>query len=526
MKRLMLFFVLIFAVNSFAAQVVIREKKINIHILEDGRVIEHVYEKIDINGFSGMRRAGEWFFTYNPKLTEVKILKSITHTEDGKAVSSPENAILDFSPYSVENAPDFSYMREKIVSHTGLEPKSVVEFEYEVRDKIPHRLVYFLDLRDNFFIEKVEISIVDNGKCRTFSNHVDFDSKNFVFVAKNIKPARTNLMGENYYANTPYIAFVINPVSNYLKDYLSHLSENGFNKVKDLMDIDGLDGKALCYAVFDFVDKKLNTVNLGASHTGYKCRDFYEIVKSGYATDFEKAVLAYWVLNNSGLNPSFLLKGFMVENALIKIDGYGILVDGVKWPSGIDTKLPYYDLNGKKVKSPYLKASLIVKAEEGKDGFEGNFYFEGNDDINFSLSGLKKKSDNTVEKGDGKVIIEGTVSGKIEKILKMSNWIASAIPAGQSDFAFYNFADISYPIEISELVVLTFEKPVKAVFHSREVKNSAGFSSVKYSVNGKTLKIERRIKIEPGFYSGEKMKLLRDLIIPVSSESYNTVIFN
>ena len=162
MKRLTALLILLFSFSLFASQVEILNRKIDIHVLKDGRVVKHVYEKIKINGFTGMRRAGEWFYTYNPELTEVNIIKSVTHNSEGEVISAPKNAVLDFSPYSTENAPDFSNIREKIVSHTGLEPYCIVEFEYEIKDKVPHRLIVFEDLRDRFPVKTVEVSIVDN----------------------------------------------------------------------------------------------------------------------------------------------------------------------------------------------------------------------------------------------------------------------------------------------------------------------------------------------------------------------------
>ncbi len=524
MKRLTILFALLFGFSLFASQVEILNRKIDIHILKDGRVIKHVYEKIKINGFTGMRRAGEWFYTYNPELTEVNIIKSVTHNSEGEVISAPKNAVLDFSPYSTENAPDFSNIREKIVSHTGLEPYCIVEFEYEIKDKVPHRLIVFEDLRDRFPVKKVEVSIVDNKHCALYTNNLKLNLGDNVFVAKNIKPLATNLTANYYYDKTPLIAIVIKNPANYLKNYLKSLPEKGSNEVLKLMGLDNLSGKGLVYAVFDFIDKRLNTVYLSPETYNYKCRDFKEVVKSGYATPLEKRVLAYWILKSEGFHTSFLLSCKWEKNGIYFIRGYGVEVDGILWPYK-RAELPYYNLSGKRVFAKDVKASLRVDAEEGEKGFEGKFFFEGLEGIGVSVAGLKKVDVKDLEKANGFVVKEGKVEGKLKDKLVLSNWFEYCLPFGFSDFAFFNFVEVPYSIDLSETYVIKFKKPVKAIFHSKKIGNLAGFSEVNYSVEGKTLKIKRVIKIKPGFYEGKKLKELQSLLIPVVSESYSTVFF-
>ncbi|BBB31963.1 conserved hypothetical protein [Thermotomaculum hydrothermale] len=521
MKRIGILIILFFGFTLFASQVEIVNKKIDIHVLKDGRVIEHVYEKIKINGFTGMRRAGEWFFTYNPEYTEVKVLKSVTHNSEGKVIPSPENAILDFSPYSVENAPDFSHIREKIVSHTGLEPNCVVEFEYEIRDKIPHRLVVFKDLRDRFPVKRLEVSIVDNRHCALFSNKLSLNGEGN-FVVKNIVPIHTNETGEGYYEHTPYIAIIIRDPFKYMKGYLSSLDNSNFDNVIKLMGVENLSGKRFMYSVFDFVENRLNTIPLSGTTQNYKCRDFEEIVKSGYATNFEKPVLVYWLLKNRGLNPEFLISGFVFEKTLLNVQDLGVKIDGIIWPFRRGA-MPFYNLDRQKVFSKTLKAKLSVNAEQDDNGFSGKYYFEGNESINFALSGLNKKSDRIVEKTNGFVVKEGEVDGKIEDKIKFSKWILNSLPVDFNYFVYYNFVEIAYPIEFIENYTIKFSKPVNAVFRSKEVRNKAGVCKIDYAVNGDVLKVKREIYLKPGFYEGKDLETLRKLLIPLASDSYNLI---
>ncbi len=515
-------FLILFSVFSFVFgnEAEITEKRIDIHVLEDGRVVKQVYEKIKVKGFTGLRRAGEWFYSYNPSLEKVEILKSITHTPDGKVVESPDNAILDFSPYSVQNAPDFSHMREKIVSHTGLEPGSVIEFEYRITDKVPHRAVFAEILSDRFFVKKVTVNIVSQG-FETIVNKVDLEGSSF--VAENIKPLSINSKGEYFYKNVPFVAVIIKNPSK----LIANLIENGENAdlegVLKECSLDNLSGKRLFYAFCDFVDTRLKTVYLKEKHYSFKCRPVAEIVKSGYATPLEKAVLVYKILKLSGLNPVFLTSACFEKSVPLFIEGYGVKCGETVWPFE-EFDLPFYALSGKRVKSPVLKASLSVFVEQNKEGYTGKYFYEGNTGVSFSLSPFKSQKEETVEKNGDFVIKEGSVKGKAELKLALSDWLSSPYGFRLYDITGYSFLECPYPIGFSETITLKFDKKPKVIFHSKTVKNRIGFSSVKFSLNGNVLKIERKLKIKPCFLNKNEFYLYRELITPLASDSYRTVV--
>ncbi len=522
MKKLIASLFLLFGFFCFGYQAEIVYKKIDIHILEDGRVIQHVYEKIKINGFTGMKRAGEWFHTYNPELTEVSILKSVTHNSEGQVISSPDNAILDFSPYSVENAPDFSNIREKIVSHTGLEPECIIEFEYEIKDKVPHRLVLFLDLRDRFFIKKVEVNVVDNVHCPLYLFNVKNNDGSF--VAENVLPNHTNSMGTEYYKHTPAIALVIKDPNKYFKDYLNSLKGDNVNLILSTMGIEGLRGKQLVHAVYDFVNNRLNTVEIPDSVVGFKCRDFKEIIKSGYATDFEKNVLMWWLLKENNLSPQFLISSPLLKDGKpLNIGWYGVKVNGDIYSK--DFALPFYSLNRGKIYSPSVKADLFVKLEKIKDGFKGRYYFEGENCSDFSILNFSKKDEEILEKKGNMLVKQGRVEGKLEEnIIKLSNWIGDLLPFEIARLSYYNLLSIDYPVHIVETYVFNFKSNAKPRFHNKMIKNRAGFAKIEYKVKGNSLVIKRSLNIKKGFYYEKDFGLIRELLLPYTSESYSTVI--
>jgi len=521
-KRLIASLFLLFGFICFGSQVEIVYKKIDVHILEDGRVVQHVYEKVKINGFTGMRRAGEWFYTYNPELTEVNIIKSITHNSEGEVIKSPDNAILDFSPYSVENAPDFSNIREKIVSHTGLEPECMVEFEYEIKDRVPHRLVLLLDLRDRFFTKKVEVNIVDNRHCPVYYYNVRKSGGNF--LAKDVSTYYTNSMGAEYFKHTPAIALIIKDPDRYFKNYLHSLSENDAGSILSIMGLKGLNGKALAEGIFDFLENRLNTVNLPYRALNYKCRNFKEVVKSGYATDLEKNALMWWLLKEKGYNPHFLVGSTLIEEGKpLNIWWFGVKVNGNVYSK--DFSLPFYSLNGKRVFFPYVKANLFVKLEKVKDGFKGNYYFEGANCSKFSILNFSKKDKEILEKNGNLIVERGKVEGKIKKgVLKLSNWVGDSLPFGIGGLSFYNILSIDYPVNIVETYVAKLDSGIKPLFHNCVIKNRAGTSKVEYRIEGNSLNIRRSISIRKGFYEGKSIDLIRKLLIPYTSEFYSTVI--
>ena len=173
MRYLIVIFILALGVLGLAqSSAEILNETVTYTISKDGSVQKKVSQRIQLNDAVAFGTFGEWFYTYNPSLESVEILKSETVQPDGTVVPTPENGMMDQGPSAVANAPDFSYLRERMVSHTGLEPGCVVEFVWVVSDLKPFRTVIFESMSANFPIQTKRVSFVGSlpGKVLAHGN--------------------------------------------------------------------------------------------------------------------------------------------------------------------------------------------------------------------------------------------------------------------------------------------------------------------------------------------------------------------
>lgn len=78
------------------------------------------------------RLYGETFIVYNPAFQQLKINEAFTVMADGRKVSVPANAFNEVLPGFAANAPDFSNLREMVITHTGLERNATIHLDYQV----------------------------------------------------------------------------------------------------------------------------------------------------------------------------------------------------------------------------------------------------------------------------------------------------------------------------------------------------------------------------------------------------------
>jgi hypothetical protein len=81
------------------------------------------------------RLHGESFIEYNPLYQTLNIEKSRTTMVDGAVVESPPNAFNEVLPRGAHNALQYHFLREMVVTHTGLELGADVEFGYGIETK-------------------------------------------------------------------------------------------------------------------------------------------------------------------------------------------------------------------------------------------------------------------------------------------------------------------------------------------------------------------------------------------------------
>lgn len=137
--------IILFVLLALATPVLAQETNADAHYLKrryeytlksDGsQVMTYSHELKIITPYSFNRAYGESFIVYNPGWQTLKVDKSVTKMADGRMVESPYNAYNEVLPSFAHNIAPYNNLREMVVTHTGLEPGSIINLEYTITTK-------------------------------------------------------------------------------------------------------------------------------------------------------------------------------------------------------------------------------------------------------------------------------------------------------------------------------------------------------------------------------------------------------
>jgi len=370
MKRLFSIILLLLApVLLIAGEgAVILSEQVDITIDADGRATRHVTQKIQLNTFRTLRSLGEWFHVYNPELEELEVIRSVTTMVDGTKVPMPNNAMLDQSPYATQDAPDFSGIRERMVSRTGLEPGCIVEFEYETRDKIPHRMLIVEPMCGNYRIVKKQVTVTGRGFDVVTGGTVTADGSTYAVTD------RAALM-EGIHADIDgHDLLVIK-----LKDPLAALKAR-LTAATDLeqtlatmkLGKTATAGRVVL-ALEQLLERRLDTVELSPALMASD-RSADTIVSSGYATPFEKARIAHAVLDRYTVDHDILLIDERGNGLpLLTHPEFIVVTDTLLWPSTVEMgNRSVFSLLGERTIDAATDLNLSVQLTQTGETFTGD----------------------------------------------------------------------------------------------------------------------------------------------------------
>ena len=119
-----------------AADAVVLKQVREYKLAPDGGIVLHVYEqKKLLTGFAMNRLLGETFIPYAEGWQELKINQCVTTQVDGTKVLTPANGYNPITHPGAYEFPELCYLREMVVSHTGLEIGAVTELDYTITSK-------------------------------------------------------------------------------------------------------------------------------------------------------------------------------------------------------------------------------------------------------------------------------------------------------------------------------------------------------------------------------------------------------
>jgi len=299
-----------------AAQIDLLETKYRFETNGDSR--KEVHALVKINSELGVRQFARLNFDYNRSFQSVEIpLMHITHTSGGTADILP-SAITDVPNPAVEKFPAYQDVRIKSVRILGLQPGD--SLEYRVITAATHA-----PLAPDFWMEH-EFSQEGVVTKELFAVDLPFLPKVRFFFPESLPPAVREQTGEGDSARQRYEWNVSAPLrierksthpetavkvavttfetwqslANRLNEKLIPREDavrSLYPKAKDLTQGTAKASEWI-HAFYDFVSKKIKTVDLPLGSTGFQTRTPEEILASGYGTPEDKFVLFAAIGNN------------------------------------------------------------------------------------------------------------------------------------------------------------------------------------------------------------------------------------
>ncbi len=535
MKRFILLILLpliyTFAAEAAAPAIVIQSESVVIHVKSNGCVERNVSITMKLNTFQAVRTVGEWFYNYNPKLEEVTILKSVTIHKDGSRFPAPKNAILDQTPYSVENAPDFSGIREKFVSHTGLEPRCTVEFQYKTSDHIPHRFGLMEKMAGPWPVRRKTVTIRLDKKAEVFVNGAVKKIKDGIYEVKNTESIR--LAGIDSNANDlPYLYIELaNPVE-YLKALMGK-EDTSIEKVINILKLNKNSSEMeVETALNHLLNRQLVTIHLKPELTGWGIRPLTRIVRSGYATPLEKTILGHAVLQAYNIPHTALLKTDKIGAVPIATGaefqlnaGLCNLIASHPWKS------PFILYGNIPVKANHSAVFIRVNLTEQEDGtFTGTITAQREQSgVNFSLSSLNPIKDaavsgeNILAKSENKLTKSGNLTLKLKNgQIQLNPVLSHVFSLSALEHAVLNATSIRMPAPCTGILHLTIEfteKPELVLPAELKTVNRCGTSATVWKLQGKILTIEQEFRTSAFKIGAEAFGEINELLTPIITQS-------
>ena len=323
------------ALAQAAAEVL--EEHVTFTIAADGAVQRQVRQKVLLHDAVAFGRWGEWFQTYNPDLEEIRIIRSVTTQADGTAVPTPDNGILDQGVFAVQNAPDFTHLREKMVSHTGLEPGCTVDFEYVIADRRPFRTAVYESMAGYYPIRRKTVTIAGRLPAPVRTHGLARGAGRNTFTVTDV-PA---LLQDNHFtaaADTPYVYFELRSPLAAARAAITAQSRDGLPDLLAELKLgpDALPGEILTRLRY-LLNERLAPVALNAERTAYTLRPLPAVWRSGYATPLESAALAAAVLDHYRVEHQVAALAEIVDGQpLLDDPGWAVLTpDGPVCPASL-----------------------------------------------------------------------------------------------------------------------------------------------------------------------------------------------
>jgi hypothetical protein len=367
------------------AQIELIETKVRFESNGDSR--KEVHALVKINSELGVRQFSKLSFDYNRSFESIEIpLVHITHASGGTADILP-GAVADQPNPAVINAPAYQDVRVKSVRILGLEPADTLE--YRVITKVSHHPLapdFWLDHTfDRTGVVSQEMFELDLPASRddrpelprrapdfyinpatpvtSTQEYVEGDSERRIYRWDRTAPAYSSGQQESQQNTEPDVSYSnfgnwdllsirlaeeltpgavpLMSIRNYEKSMKElqekpNVSEAIRAKALELTASARTDRQKL-EAVYDFVSRKVSTVDLPLASTGFAPRSADEVLSAGYANAEDKFVLFAALAKSLKLYSNAALTGYCNKNGVPRPSAFNHLLISVN-----DGKMNYW----------------------------------------------------------------------------------------------------------------------------------------------------------------------------------------
>ncbi len=522
------------ALAQAAAEVL--EEHVTFTIAADGAVQRQVRQKVLLHDAVAFGRWGEWFQTYNPDLEEIRLIRSVTTQADGTAVPTPDNGILDQGVFAVQNAPDFTHLREKMVSHTGLEPGCTVDFEYVIADRRPFRTAVYESMAGYYPIRRKTVTIAGRLPAPVRTHGLARGAGRNTFTVTDV-PA---LLQDNHFtaaADTPYVYFELRSPLAAARAAITAQSRDGLPDLLAELKLgpDALPGEILT-RLRHLLNERLAPVVLNAERTAYTLRPLPAVWRSGYATPLESAALAAAVLDHYRVEHQVAALAEIVDGQpLLDDPGWAVLTpDGPVCPASLpaDGRVTVA-LDGRILgESAPTAVELWIDLKESEGGaLEGPARLAVDHPPAAAalarllpLAGAKASGVETVWTTPGRIVQTGTVTAALaDDRLTVSDALADYLQLPALVAAAERCGRLSLPAPVQlrlHLTVRTLKARRWVTAPPQKVTNAAGSSRWAWTAGDDRLELSAQLDLKATRFERPAMAELQALLAPLLAASH------
>ena len=324
-----LLLLLVFSIPGFTAQkpvdtgstadAIYLDKEIVYTLDSDGGWTKDYSHSIQLNTYQSFSRfCGETVIPYNPQFQELKVLKSETTMRDGKKVPSPSNAYNEVLPKDAHNFPYYSYLRDMVVSHIGLECGAVVDIHYTIKTK-PGFFPYFSGrdfIADRFPTQKFVLKIVvpDGKELRYQLFHIDLkpeiqkngDTTTYIFTTNNL-----GSFLEEPWNKSVSKSFIVYSTADQWETVFPSLDEVGpvpaeLLKKAGIARTDSSSDIDFLFKTQELVAANIDNCKIDMDLNGFVLRKLEDVAASNFGTALEKAYLLFHILEHFKFQPEIV----------------------------------------------------------------------------------------------------------------------------------------------------------------------------------------------------------------------------